>query len=404
MPAATPIRIRRVIVERRASGESYAAIARDLAMPYVTVRGIDRHYQQTGQLEPSYEGCRQTGVRKPAAIYGQAVALKRAHPGWGAGLIWVELAEVFDEAALPSVRSLQRWFRRAGVAAARREPTQRETVRRGKAAHEVWALDAKEQIELQDGRAVSWLTISDEGSGAILSTTLFPLKRWTQVDPLAVKACLQAALVQWGKPERLRMDNGTPWGTQSRLPSALGLWLVGLGIDPVYGRPARSTDNGVVERDHGVLAQWVELDTCADFDDCQRRLGWAEVTQRERYRAPNGYTRAQAFPALYTNPRRYALRQEPAEWELARVMAYLAQFPFRRKVGKFGQVTLFANSYSVGRAYSRQLDELQLDATTGEWVIRGDTGQEIQRHPNRELTYEQISQLTLAKRRKHSTT
>ena len=174
MPAATPIRIRRVIVERRMAGESFAAIGRALALPYVTVRKVYAHYQQTGQLEPNYERCRHCQVRKGIAIYEQAVALKGAHPGWGAGLIWVELAEAFDEATLPSLRTLQRWFRRAGVAAPRRDKTPQASVQRGKQPHEVWALDAKEQIELQDGSYVSWLTVSDEASGAVLSADLFP--------------------------------------------------------------------------------------------------------------------------------------------------------------------------------------------------------------------------------------
>ena len=64
MPAATPVRIRRDIVERREAGESYAAIGRDLAMPYITVRKVYRHYQETGQLEASYDKCRQTAVQK----------------------------------------------------------------------------------------------------------------------------------------------------------------------------------------------------------------------------------------------------------------------------------------------------------------------------------------------------
>lgn len=174
MPAAIPTRIRREIVQRRADGESYAAIARALALPYVTVRGIDRHYRQTGQLEPSYERCRQTRLPTATALYEQAVTLKRTHPGWGAGLIWVELTERFVEADLPSVRTLQRWFRRAGVARARRETPPPAPLPRGSQPHEVWALDAKEQIHLQDGSWVSWLTISDEGSGAVLAVTLFP--------------------------------------------------------------------------------------------------------------------------------------------------------------------------------------------------------------------------------------
>lgn len=174
MPAATPVRIRRVIVERREAGESYAAISRDLAMPYITVRKVYQHYQQTGRLEASYDNCRPSGVRSEAAIYEKTIALKQAHVGWGAGLIWVELAELFEEADLPSVRTIQRWFHRAGLVERKRDQVQSTVVQRGRRVHEVWALDAKEQIQLADGSYASWLTISDEASGAILSVTLFP--------------------------------------------------------------------------------------------------------------------------------------------------------------------------------------------------------------------------------------
>jgi hypothetical protein len=36
----------------------------------------------------------------------------------------------------------------------------------------VWAVDAKEQIRLADGTWGSWLVVSDEASGAILSTAV----------------------------------------------------------------------------------------------------------------------------------------------------------------------------------------------------------------------------------------
>ena len=174
MPAAIAIGIRREIVERREKGESMASIARELSMPYVTVRGIYQHYQDNGKLEPNYERCGQPGIRKDQAVYEAAVEMKRQHPRWGAGLIWVELSEHFDEAALPSIRTLQRWFKRAGVAAPPRDETPRPSVKRGTNPHEVWALDAKEEIRLADGSHVSWFIISDEASGAVLSAELFP--------------------------------------------------------------------------------------------------------------------------------------------------------------------------------------------------------------------------------------
>ena len=95
------------------------------------------------------------------------------------------------------------------------------------------------------------------------------------MNPLAVKRVLQTTLQRWGLPETIRLDNGAPWGTQSRLPSALGLWLVGLGVALSYGRPGCSIDNAVVERSHGVLSQWVDPAWCADFATCQAQLAWA---------------------------------------------------------------------------------------------------------------------------------
>jgi hypothetical protein len=174
MPAATPIHIRQIIVERRTSGESLAQIGRDLAMPYVTVWKVYHDYQSRGYLEPNYDRCGQTEVRKKRVIYEKSLEIKRSHRGWGAGLIWVELADEFDERDLPSVRTLQRWFKRAGLKPPGREKVQNQVVKRGKSVHEVWAMDAKEQIHLLDGSYVSWLTLSDEASGAILQVNLFP--------------------------------------------------------------------------------------------------------------------------------------------------------------------------------------------------------------------------------------
>jgi hypothetical protein len=197
------------------------------------------------------------------------------------------------------------------------------------------------------------------------------------------------------------MDNGTPWGTLSPLPSGLGLWLVGIGVTPIYGRPAQSTDNAIVERDHGVLARWVELDHCLDFQDCRQRLNWAVKTHRERYRSPHGYTRAQAYPDLYTNPRSYAAGSDRDVWQLTAVATYLSRLTFRRKVERSGQVSLFANVYSVGRASARQFVTITLDPLTLEWVFTDDYRRLVRRLPAKELSYEQISQLQLAKRRRN---
>lgn len=217
---------------------------------------------------------------------------------------------------------------------------------------------------------------------------------------MQVKKSIQDALEIWGRPESIRVDNGTPWGTSSTVPSALALWLAGLGVDVIYGRPRCSTDNALVERCNGVLEQWVEPESQANFESCQERLEWAIWTQRERYRSPHHYTRAEVYPDLYENLRGYRREQDALMWDLKRAAFFLSQYTFKRKVEKNGQISLMANNYSVGRQYARQVMTISLQVSTREWFVKDDYGCEIARFTSKELDYEKISNLRLGKRRK----
>jgi transposase InsO family protein len=109
-----------------------------------------------------------------------------------------------------------------------------------------------------------------------------------------VREHLRACFEQWGLPKAIRVDNGDPWATQSDIPSALALWLVGLGVKVLLNRPRVSTDNGIVERGHGVLAHWVEAHKAQHQQDFQAQLDWATTMQRERYPALERQNRLQA--------------------------------------------------------------------------------------------------------------
>lgn len=220
------------------------------------------------------------------------------------------------------------------------------------------------------------------------------------MPPLLVKASIQQAFETWGLPLALRVDNGAPWGTSKVVPSALALWLSGLGIHVIYGRPACSTDNAIVERDHGVLVRWAEPERQPHFAALQERLEWAADTQRERYRSPQHLTRAEAYPALYTNPRTYQRQRDAQLWDKQRAACFLSSYTFQRKVEKNGRISLMANTYSVGQAFARRIVTIQLDVQTHEWVISDEYGIEIRRHLSKELDYALISNLQLAKRHK----
>lgn len=227
-----------------------------------------------------------------------------------------------------------------------------------------------------------------------------PTRYAAEISGEQVQASLRTSFAAWGLPQAIRVDNGTPWSTQSLVPSALVLWLVGLGIEVVFNPPRQCTANGVVERDHGVLMQWAEPQRATDIHDCQQRLDWAMDVQRDLYPVQHRYSRLQCHPALLHNPRTYSCQTEADIWSLDRVDAYVAQIIFYRRVDKTGRISLMSTAYTVGRSYARQDVTVQFDPLTREWVIRDERGIEIKRHPTQELTAERINSLHLAKRKR----
>ena len=143
---------------------------------------------------------------------------------------------------------------------------------------------------------------------------------------------LRRVLRRWGLPDRLRVDNGHPWGSRNDLPTDLALWLIGLGVDVIWNKPRCPRMNGVVERSQGVTQQWVEPRTLADPDQLQARLDWAVGIQRDLYPAVAGRSRREAFPALATPRRPYRIEDEDAVWCLDRV----DQFSWRGGCGGVG--------------------------------------------------------------------
>ena len=182
MPRPIAVAIRRQIVERHQSGETLRSISNELKMPYESVRNVWRVYREEGRIEPNYEACGQRGARCDKRVYRAAMYLKRLHPTWGAPLIRQVILEKWSDDYVPHARSLQRWFREAGIHSKRGKRAYDKRKGRGKEAHNVWQMDSREAIHLQDGETVSWLLVSDEASGAVLSGEVFPHRQSQPIE------------------------------------------------------------------------------------------------------------------------------------------------------------------------------------------------------------------------------
>lgn len=177
MPSAIAVPIRQQMVELKEHGYSYREVAKQLGQSRHSVRQIYRRWRRGGSaaLTPSYERCGHRGVKFEQWVWRSAIYLKRRHPDWGGGYIRVVLQERWSECAIPSERTLQRWFRAAGVASAPMRPVPPKP-ERAEQVHECWQVDAVSHQALADGTQASWLSATDVASGALLESSAFPLR------------------------------------------------------------------------------------------------------------------------------------------------------------------------------------------------------------------------------------
>ena len=220
---------------------------------------------------------------------------------------------------------------------------------------------------------------------------------FNQVGAVPVQSCLRQAFGRWGLPSGLRLDNGLPWGGWSDLPTALALWLVGLGIELHFCPPGHKQLNGVVERSQGTGQRWCEPQTCATAAELQGRLDEMDRLQREEYPSFPAGSRLAAFPQLRQVIRPYAPAWEQGHWDLGRAQAYLSGYAAVRRANQQGQVSVYDHRYSVGAKQRGRAILVYYDPGSEEWVFAEATsGQQLRRYKAVEITRERIVSLQVS--------
>jgi hypothetical protein len=172
MPAPVPLPVRRALVRLARQGRSAAEIARRLQLSERTVRHLMQRFRERGDddLRPSYSTNPVNSFDD--AVRQEFVALRDEHPTWGAEFLRQRWLAMHPGEPAPAARTVRR-----RTQAARRPKSARPRASapgRAKEVHEVWQIDAAEQMTLADGSGASWLRVADERSGAVLGTAVFP--------------------------------------------------------------------------------------------------------------------------------------------------------------------------------------------------------------------------------------
>jgi putative transposase len=115
--------------------------------------------------------------------------------------------------------------------------------------NQVWCADFKGWFLTGKGERVDPLTISDAHSRYLLRC-----QSVEKTDTEHVKAVFAAAFREYGLPERMRTDNGSPFASRSVAGiSRLSVYWMKLGIEPERIKPGHPEQNGRHERIHRTL-------------------------------------------------------------------------------------------------------------------------------------------------------
>jgi len=115
----------------------------------------------------------------------------------------------------------------------------------------VWSADYKGQFKTRDGKLCYPLTITDNYSRYLLQC-----RGLSHPDHKQTQPWLEWTFREYGLPEAIRTDNGTPFASVGLGGlSKLSVWLIKLGIRPERIAPGHPEQNGRHERMHLTLKE-----------------------------------------------------------------------------------------------------------------------------------------------------
>jgi hypothetical protein len=191
---------------------------------------------------------------------------------------------------------------------------------------------------------------------------------------------LREAFQRWGRPDRLRVDNGHPWGSTGDLPTELELWLMGLGIETVHNPPARPQANGVVERSQEIGQRWSDASRRGSAAEVESALREMDAHQREGFPEP-ARSRLRLFPKLAHSGRPYAAADEPALWSETEMRRRLSEYAVVRRINARGLISVYGKNHYVGKRHADRSATVRLDSDSGDWLFELTGGPLVGRTP-----------------------
>lgn len=190
-------------------------------------------------------------------VTDRLLELRGSHPTWGPRKLLAWLRKREPERSWPAASTVGGILKRHGLVEARARPRRSWPPSGGclvEAAtpNQVWSVDFKGQFRLGDGRLCFPLTVVDGYSRFVLAVVGLEAVSESLVWPE-----FERLFREYGVPEAIRSDNGSPFASSSAIGrlSRLSVRWLKLGIRLERIEPGHPEQNGRHERMHRTLKQ-----------------------------------------------------------------------------------------------------------------------------------------------------
>jgi transposase InsO family protein len=192
--------------------------------------------------------------RSSPELEAAVLRVRKKYPTWGSKKILAMLDRDRESRRLPARSTVDAILKRAGVVTPR---SRRRRGQRTNAApvveaarpNDAWSIDYKGWFRVGDRTRCDPLTVNDVCSRASLVIEALVSPKLEDVQ-----ARLEMAFRTYGLPSMMLSDNGPPFGSNGAFGfSRLSVWLLRLGVKPVFIQPGHPEQNGRHERFHETL-------------------------------------------------------------------------------------------------------------------------------------------------------
>lgn len=270
-------------------------------------------------------------------LEGLILALRDEEPVWGPRKIGTILE--WRGIRAPSVSTIASILRRNGrITPGESRKHQAFTRFRAEYPNQTLQMDFKGHFPLGVGVRCHPLTVVDDHSRFLLG-----LRACTNERRETVRGELEGIFREYGLPEQMICDNGSPWGAAGEHPyTQLVVWLMQLGIKVSHSRPYHPQTMGKDERVHRTLKEeLLSRESFATMTGAQ--LAFDRWRERYNYERPH--------EALGMGVPASSYRRSPREYpkELPKV-EYGEEYIVRRVQGN-GEISFRNREWEVGKAF-----------------------------------------------------